>query len=397
MALQDRIGGIAQRLVAQATASDDAASIVGGVCDALVAAGLPLWRASISVPTIDPLFRGASLAWRRRQGTTLSPTAHGEAGDDEFAQSPIGWLQAADLAYARWRLDGGDHPALPLLARMRAAGATDYVLHLTAFTPGTALSGAGLSFATDRAGGFTPAELAALSALVPTLALATAKLSLSHTLREVVSTYLGPATGGRVLAGEMRRGQGAVVPAAILLADLRGFTALADRDDPLRVVGWLNEHYDALGEPVQRHGGEVSKFLGDGFLAVFPVAAPDARDCPACAGALRAAGEALARNRALNAARRRDGGPALEADIVLHYGHVVYGNVGTGRRLDFTVIGQAVNEASRIEPLCGALDRPLLLSDAFAARCAAPLTALGEFALRGIGQTRRIWAPRDPP
>ena len=387
---------IEARLIVRATESDEAEVIVSEYCEALNAAGLPLWRLSLAVPVIDPHFRGVSLAWRRGQGTAIFPTVHGPEGEDNFFRSPVGWLRANDLAFVRWRLDQPNAcPDLPLLAELRQAGATDYLLHAAAFAPGSAMVGVGISFATDRPGGFTEAEPAMLAGLVPVIALITAKLSLAHTMRDMLATYLGPATGTRVLAGEMRRGQSTVVHAAILLADLRGFTAVADRDDPLKVVGWLDEHFDALGEPVQRRGGEISKFLGDGFLAVFPVAEPDALACPACAGALDAAREALARNAGLNAARRRNGLPALEADIVLHYGEVVSGNVGTDRRLDFTVIGRAVNEASRIERLCDALDRPLLISDAFAARCVAPLTEVGAFTLRGVGRPQRIWAPRQ--
>lgn len=383
---------IEARFVARAAGSDEAEQVIAEFCEALVAAGLPLWRLSLAVPVIDPQFRGASIAWRRGGGVEVFTTLHGPEGEATYLRSPVGWLHAAGLSCAGWRLDGTETcPDLPLLAELRRAGATDYRLHLVAFDPGTALEGVGISFATDRAGGFREAERALLAGLVPVIALVTAKFSLSHTMREMLGTYLGPATGARVLAGEMRRGQSAVVHAAILLADLRGFTALADRDDPLKVVGWLDEHFDALGEPVQRHGGEISKFLGDGFLAVFPVAEPDALACPACAGALDAARAALARNAALNALRRRGGLPALEADIVLHYGRVVSGNVGTDRRLDFTVIGRAVNEASRIERLCGELGRPLLLSDAFARRCGAPVIAVGEFALRGVGRAQRIW------
>jgi adenylate cyclase len=381
------------RLIAGAVASDDGDAIVTELCEGLVAAGLPLWRLSLSVPTIDPLFRGASLAWRRGEGLALFPAAHGPEGEASYARSPIAWLHENEREIVRWRLDGAvSVPDLPLLGELRRAGGTDYLLHLVGFAPGSAIEGAGISFSTDRAGGFTPEDLEALSALVPAIALATSKLSLAHTLREVAGTYLGPATATRVLAGEIRRGQSAVVPAAILLADLRGFTALADRDDPLKVVGWLDEHFDALGEPVRRHGGEILKFLGDGFLAVFSAADPEENACPACAGALAAAQEALARNGELNAARRRRGLPTLEADLVLHFGPLVYGNVGTDRRLDFTMIGRAVNEASRIERLCDALDRHLLISDAFAGRCAATLTEVGAFALRGVERAQRIWA-----
>ncbi|WP_342149360.1 adenylate/guanylate cyclase domain-containing protein [Methylorubrum sp. SB2] len=382
------------RLIAQAVASNAGEAIVTELCEGLIAAGIPLWRFSLSVPAIDPLLRGMSLAWRRGEGLALFPAMHGPEGEKSYTGSPIAWLKDNDREVVRWRLDGTEAPDLPLLSELRAAGATDYLLHLVGFAPGNAIEGAGLSFSTDRAGGFTPEERDALSGLVPTIALVTAKLTVSHTLREVASTYLGPAAAERVLSGETRRGQSAVVPAAILLVDLRGFTALADRDDPLKVVGWLDEHFDALGKPVRRHGGEILKFLGDGFLAVFSVADSDAPACPACAGALAAAKEALVRNDELNAARREQGLPTLEADIVLHFGPVVYGNVGTDRRLDFTVIGRAVNEASRIERLCDALDRPLLISDAFARRCAVPLTEVGAFELRGIERAQRVWALR---
>jgi adenylate cyclase len=161
----------------------------------------------------------------------------------------------------------------------------------------------------------------------------------------------------------------------------------------LRVVGWLDEHFDALGDPVARHGGEVLKFLGDGFLAIFPADDLGPHPCAACAGALAAAREGLARNDALNAARRDAGLPALPADLVLHFGPVVYGNIGTGRRLDFTVVGRAVNEASRIERLCEEMGEPVLVSDAFAQRCAARLRPAGAVTLRGVGRIQKVWAP----
>jgi adenylate cyclase len=196
-----------------------------------------------------------------------------------------------------------------------------------------------------------------------------------------------------VLEGQIRRGEGETVAAAILLADFRAFTTLTDRDDPAKVVGWLDEHFDAIGEPVMRSGGEILKFTGDGFLAIFPVSDPEHRPCATCSGALDAAEQALALNRELNARRRWAGLPALEVDLVLHFGRVVYGNIGTSRRLDFTVIGRAVNEASRIEELCDEAGRSILLSNTFAERCGRPLHMVGTFALRGLERKQQIWAP----
>ncbi len=144
------------------------------------------------------------------------------------------------------------------------------MLSMIGFAPGTALVGVAVSFATQRAGGFTTEDLADLAEVLPAFGLAACKLGLSRTLHEALSTYLGPATSARVLDGQIRRGQGQTVAAAILLADLRSFTALTDREDPIRVVGWLDEHFDAIGEPVTLNGGEILKFMGDGFLAGEP-------------------------------------------------------------------------------------------------------------------------------
>lgn len=388
------IAAIADRLVAGAAVASRAEDVLETAFAALLDAGIPLWRVSVAMPAIDPTFRAISLVWRRGRGLVRESTEHGPEGEAQFARSPINALLESGGDSLRWRLDGpAPVPNLTLLGELRAQGGTDYVLHLTAFTSGTAVYGVALSFATDRPGGFSDGALAAFAALRPALALAMCKFSLAQSLRDSLTTYLGPLTATRVLAGEVRRGQGRTVSAAILLADLRGFTALADREDPLRVVAWLDEHLDALGEPVRAEGGEILKFLGDGFLAIFPVEDPERSPCPVCGAALAAARGALAGNDALNRRRARAGLPALEADLALHFGPLVYGNVGTGRRLDFTVIGSAVNEASRIEALCGEVGQPLLVSDAFAARCGAPFEPVGAFALRGISGRQRIWRP----
>jgi adenylate cyclase len=295
------------------------------------------------------------------------------------------------LCALRDDLDPGTTPAL--LLPLRAEGGTDYVQHIVWFTPGTALRGLAVSFATDAPTGFRESELAILEEVLPMLGLAVCKLSLSWTLQETLATYLGAATSARVLHGDIRRGKGETVAAAILLADFRSFTALTERQDPTSVVGWLDEHFDAIGEPVARCGGEILKFIGDGFLAMFPVLDPSDRPCATCAGALDAAELALAANGALNERRRSAGLPELAVDVVLHFGQVVYGNVGTNRRLDFTVIGRAVNEASRIEELCKETGRSILVSETFARRCGRRLEEVGTFALRGLERKQRVWTP----
>ncbi|GAC1426133.1 MAG: adenylate/guanylate cyclase domain-containing protein [Burkholderiaceae bacterium] len=376
-----------------ATAADDWDVLLGGVCSRLVELGLPLWRAGIGSPTINPDSPDCVVQWYADQGTLRVSNTHGPEQVAAHLRSPIFALLQRGEVSGRWRLDAlqeGDH--FPILLELRDQGGVDYLLHIIHFAPGTALQGAAISFTTRRATGFADNEIAAIEALRPALGLAVAKLNLSQTLREVLSVYVGRMTGRRVLEGQIRRGQGQKVAAAILLADLRSFTALSDHADPTDVVGWLNEHFDALGEPVTRHGGEILKFLGDGFLAIFPV--PDATTvpCQICGRALDAALDALRANAALNLQRSGKGLPELEADIVLHFGEVVYGNVGASRRLDFTVIGRAVNEASRIESYCEKLGRPLLTSASFATRCDRPLEIVGAVSLRGLANPQRVWS-----
>jgi len=386
---------IVQWIVEQATALDDGVALLDGFCRALGDRGLPLWRMSVVVPAIDPSVRGFSFDWRSDRGASLVSAAYGDEGIDAFERSPLHALLAQGRTFARWRLhdDLDAAKAIPALLDLRAEGGTDYVLHLIWFTPGTALKGVAVSFATDAPSGFSDDDMAILAEVLPALGLAICKFSLSRTLHETLATYLGAGTSTRVLKGHIRRGEGETVAAAILLADFRAFTALTDRDDSVKVVGWLDEHFDAIGEPVTRCGGEILKFMGDGFLAIFPVLDPEDRPCATCAGALDAAEQALELNRALNDRRRAAGLPGLEVDLVLHFGRLVYGNVGTSRRLDFTVIGRAVNEASRIEELCDDADRSILVSDTFAERCGRRLELVGTFALRGLERKQQIWAP----
>ena len=375
-----------------ATEQPDGKALLEALAEALNRLGVPVSRMSIGAPSISPVHRGITLVWRRGLGVAVTPTVHGPEGDAEFDRSPIAAMKAEGLSRGRWNLEAGEGcNRFRLMAEVRAEGGTDYLMELVRFAPGLAISGAGLSYVTDRAGGFTDADVALIDRHLPALGLAVLRLCLSKTLSGLLGAYLGTRTAGRVMAGQVRRGQGELMLAAILLVDLKGFTAATDREDPRRLVGWLDEHLDALGLGVEPCGGEILKFTGDGFIAVFPVHDGTARPCEVCGRALEAARTGLAHNRLLEERRRRAGEPALEADLALHYGEVVYGNVGTADRLDFTAIGRAVNEASRIETLCDATGRRILMSDSFARRCEAGLIDLGPFALRGVAAEQRLW------
>jgi adenylate cyclase len=379
-----------------ATVNDDLGALLTGVCERMGEAGLPIWRATLDLPTIDPTFRALSHKWWRDRPGSVETLLHGPGQDGAFQRSVIHHLLSIGLNERRWRLETGDGVAdFDLLQTLLKAGGTDYIMRLVPFgAERTVIRGVALSIATDRAGGFADEDIASFDRLVPALGLAACRISAARTATDALSVYLGPKTAERVLAGEIRRGEGERIAAAIFLADLKRFTSFSEQEDPVRVVHWLNEHLEVVGDAVTARGGEILKFLGDGLLAVFPVTDADRQPCPICEDALRAAEEVVAANGALNGTRAARGEPALDVDVALHFGEAVYGNVGASRRLDFTVIGRAVNEISRMEMLCDRIGRSIVLSEIFAQRCSRPTVALGAFALRGIAGDRVLYAVR---
>lgn len=391
----DPVAELIQWILDEATERDDTLGLLSELLDRLIGMRIPLWRISLGMPTIDPVLRGMSfICWRDRP-PTVETTAHNPQTETRFQQSPIFYAESRGLMSARWRFEELTADLdLPRFDALREEGATDYVLRLVRFGGATnAVRGAALAFATDRPGGFDDDHIGIFDRLMPALGLVGRSVSIARTAQEALSVYLGPRTAERVLAGEIRRGAGQRISAAILIADLRGFTALTEREDAVRVVGLLDESLEAIGTAVAQHGGEVLKFLGDGLLAIFPFTDEPESAARVCAAALEAAEQALDQTACLNAERQGRGDPVLELDVVLHAGEVVYGNVGASRRLDFTVIGSAVNEASRMEGLCESLGRHLLLSEAFAMVCGRPSLSLGSFKLRGIDGERTIRVP----
>ena len=219
-----------------------------------------------------------------------------------------------------------------------------------------------------RAARFAAAPLAALAARA--------------TLTAALEAYLGRRSAARVLTGPLRRDIGETIQAALLCADLRGFTALSESNPAAVVISALDAWFDRIGGAVHAFGGEVLKFIGDGVLAIFPVAGGTPRG--ACEAALRAVSAAQAGMAHLDAARRREGLPPLPFGVALHLGEMLWGNIGAADRLDFTAIGPAVNLVSRLQGLCRPLDKSVLVSGTFAAEAGVSLMPLGTHALRGI-------------
>jgi len=276
----------------------------------------------------------------------------------------------------------------PLMDDLRALGVTDYIVWPLDHTFGKRHI---TTFATDRPGGFADWHITVLRDMLPALSLVTEIRVKNIMARTLLETYVGPHASGEILAGATTRGSGKTVKAAIMICDLRDFTSLSDMWPRDNVIELLNGYFDAICMPIEKHGGEILKFMGDGLLAIFPLENPDA-----CANLLASIREGRTAMAALNESNALSGQPSLGYGVGVHVGDVMYGNIGSQKRLDFTVIGPAVNIASRLESLTKEVGRPVLLSEAFAriAGSDGGFEALGKFSLRGLGEPIEVFAPR---
>ena len=379
--------------------------MVDGFARRLDQAGVPAARLFVGMNTLHPLVLARSLIWDRATGpATHFEFEHAEIDRPIVQQSPfVGMLRAGRFEQ---RLDLRQPPLpdeVPVFAELRGLGMTDWLGTIFPFgelAPGqTPRPDEGLgqlwlicSVATDRAQGFEDAQLGVLREVLPVFALAVKAITMRAVGQGLLEAYLGTDPAARVLAGTFRRGELHEVEAVLLYADLRDFTALADSLPGRELIGLLDECFDCMVRPLPRRGGEVLKFLGDGLLAIFRT--DERRRAETCAAALAAASDALNLMDMLTARRREAGQPTPGLDIALHVGTLQYGNVGTAARLDFTVIGTAVNEAARIELLCKALGHPLLVSQAFAEaaeRSRDHLVSVGRHRLRGVSKESELF------
>jgi adenylate cyclase len=373
-------------IIDQGLHGSDMSSLLSGVAERLVGEGIPLVRAYIALPTVNPTIRVYTHVWTRSAGAVVEGVSH-ERNADAFELSPFAHMMRTEQTSCHWRLDGPEADRFSVFEDVRRMGGTDYLARLFSFGNASApdLRGFGASFSTSRPGGFLPEEVARIDGILPLLGLAAYRMTLFDLTVAMLDTYVGFSAGRRVLSGAIRRGSGTTIEAALLFADLRGFTTLADTSG-LDLIARLDRHLEAMADPVTDHGGEVLKFLGDGLLAAFPITEERSRE-EACAAAVRAAQAALERNEAVNRLHE----VSLDLDIALHCGEVYYGNIGAAGRLDFTVIGPAVNEASRMEALCSPLDCSVILSERVASVSPVPVRSLGPHRLRGIAAERELF------
>ncbi|MBN9089414.1 MAG: adenylate/guanylate cyclase domain-containing protein [Reyranella sp.] len=368
-------------------------------CEKCGAAGLPVNRGLMFMDTLHPVHEGRIFFWRNDGGEDAGPVRdYGPSNQGEMAaawqRSPFFHLLQTGGEELRRRIGFGDAADYVIIQEMKDAGHTDYVLFVHRFAAEGTIGEMDCfysAWSTKHADGFTEANIEALRRLAPALGLAAKSASLARIAGTLVDVYLGRDAGQRVLQGRIQRGIADRIEAVLWFSDLRSFTAITDTARPVEIIPLLNDYAEAVITSIHQEGGDVLKLIGDGTLAIFRA---DDRGT-ACVSALRAEAEMRRRVAELNDRRKAAERPTTSVYVGLHVGAVFYGNIGSVDRLDFTVVGPAVNETSRIASMCRSVDRPLLISSAFASALPeaerATLVSVGRFALRGVGRAQELY------
>ena len=379
--------------------------LVSEFCDRCVAAGLPLARALVLIDTLHPVYEGRLFRWGDSSEAPLleygrtsldalaasgSDPQHVEAAE-RWRRSPFFSMLQTGESYLRRRLNATTKDEFSVLSDLLATGMTDYVAIISRFAAERVIGemdGVYSSWSTRVPGGFSDSQVVALQRIAPYFALTIKSVSLAHMTGTLMETYLGRDAGQRVLSGRIVRGIAERIDAVVWFSDLRGFTRITDTT-PEQVIPLLNDYSDAIVSAIHEHGGDVLKLIGDGTLAIF-TAKDRSHACGAALSAAIAARESIVK---LNRSRTADGKPTTDMYLGLHVGEVFYGNVGSRERLDFTVVGPAVNEASRIAAMCRSVDQPILMSSAFAdvGEIKRRLVSVGRYALRGVAHPRELF------
>ena len=314
--------------------------------------------------------------------------------NESWTRSPFYHLLESRQPMLRRRLDATHRRGeMPMLDQFQDDGVTDYAAFVVRVADQLRLGeGGGIvaSWSTDAPDGFTDAQIELLAGILPALTVVFMLRITHRNARTLISTYLGADAASRVLAGNIVRGRAEPIRAVVWFSDLVGFTRIFDTTRADAVLALLNDYAEAQVEAIEAHGGHVLKFIGDGILAIFPH--DDTTE--ACKRALAAAGSQRHRIAELNVRRAASGLAITDTHVALHVGELLYGNLGSPRRLDFTVLGPAVNEAARIEALCGSLEQNIIVSSAFAEAAGEArglLVSLGRYAMKGVARPQELF------
>jgi adenylate cyclase len=403
---EELLNGLPAWLTQAGLAGTAETDIVSGFCDRCVAAGIPLGRAHVFIDTLHPVHEGRLFRWgygpnespvheygrTSLEGLDASgPVSLDAQATDIWRRSPFYTMLQTGASLLRRRLDADTKNEFSLLPDWLAAGMTDYVAIISRFAAEGVIGEMDAvysSWGTGAADGFNDGQIATLERIAPYLALAIKSVSLARMTRTLMETYLGRDAGRRVLSGRIVRGVAERIDAVVWFSDLRGFTRIIDTT-PEHVIPLLNDYSDVIVSAIHEHGGDVLKLIGDGTLAIF-TAENRVHACNAALAAAVAARQGVAELKERRAAEDK---PVTDMYLGLHVGKVFYGNVGSRERLDFTVLGPAVNEASRIAAMCRSVDQPVLMSAAFAdvGDIKRRLVSVGRYALRGVSHPQELF------
>ena len=369
-----------------------------GFCRRVADSGVPLARAIVILDTLHPIYEGRAFRWRADLPDEAEVIDYGRTNEGEAAESwrrsPFYHLLQSGGTLLRRRLAAGEPVDFSSVAQARDEGMTDYLALIRRFAAEGVIGEMDCvysSWATDAADGFSDGAVLALQRLAPFLKLAVKSAALARMAETLAQTYLGRDAGRRVMSGRIVRGVAEKIGAVLWYSDLHGYTEISDNSPPEQIIPLLNDYAEAVVSAVHANGGDVLKLVGDGTLAIFPA---DIRE-EACLAALAAAMRARKDGATLNRKRAASGLPTAELYLALHVGDVFYGNIGSRDRLDFTVIGPAVNEVSRILTMSRSVEQDVLLSSSFATALGSDmrrrLVSIGRYALRGVAQPQELF------
>jgi adenylate cyclase len=369
-------------------------TLVQGFCERLAASGLPLVRVHLSFSMLHPLYDALGFTWERGKGISVE----GFRKDDDhnhpdiFLKSPYYYLLSNNLDHLRRQIDPKKPSEFPVFDGLKELGVTDYIAFVQSFG---AANGQGMvgSWSTDAAEGFSDNVIEALLRIQNSLAVAAKMAVLGKLADNMLTTYLGGNAGKRVLSGQIRRGDGETIRAALVMADMRQSTVLAEKEGRQVYIDTLNQFFDAIATPFGRNGGEILSFVGDGFLAVYPCGRHKEPSQVAAQAAMTAVRQAAVRMTEMNKERKARGAAEIRYGIGLHIGNVMFGNVGLRDRLTFSAFGTAVNEVQRLQALTKKYSRSIVASQAFATYSGGDWRSLGDEKLRGVGQKVTVLVP----
>lgn len=372
-------------LLIEARQTRDPNLILSGLCDRLNDAGVPIDRASLVIETLHAQHAAVGRVWLKGEGVEAEEFAYVRDSSDGYMRSPFYFAHQTRAPLAIWVADTPDDQ-FGIVPSLKADGYVHYLCFPMFFANGDEN---GLAFATRHQHGFTEAHIAFLKLLMPAIAAVVEIVAGYLSLDSLLRIYIGDEPHKLVLNGDVRRGQVSRIRSAILFADMRGYTHLSSGISPEETVDLLNAYFDCLVPPIEEEGGEVLKYLGDGLLAIFRDRGDDTGG--AARAALDAALKSMQLLEQLNESRTLP--VRIESGIALHHGDAAYGNVGSGARLDFTVVGRDVNLTSRLARLNRELSEPLVMSEAFTNHLWGDPVLLGRFALDGITQEVAVYKP----